>query len=91
MCTRLHIYKPIASAVPQALSGFQKALGDKTAAVEAHALTCQSEVRKAESASHYDAYDPLKHGTDKQRAEAKIKERSKLMMSMKGEWTGEAD
>ena len=38
----------------------------------------------AESASHYDSFDPLKHGTDSQRANTKIREREKTLLSMKG-------
>ena len=34
-------------------------------------------LRQAESASYYEAFDPLKHGADAQRAEAKIKERER--------------
>lgn len=36
------------------------------------------EKREAESASHYEAFDPLKHGADAERANAKIREREKV-------------
>jgi len=48
-------------------------------------------LRQAESASYYEAFDPLKHGADAQRAEAKIKERERIMQSMKGGFADEHD
>ena len=45
----------------------------------------------AESASTYDSFDPLLHGTGAERALAKIKEREKAMLSMKGDYLDAPD
>mmetsp|Transcript_7430 Transcript_7430/g.21982 ORF Transcript_7430/g.21982 Transcript_7430/m.21982 type:complete len:99 (-) Transcript_7430:116-412(-) len=84
------------SAVLQKLSGFKSALSDASSAVgalvsEAGPLVFGSEKLEAESASYYEAFDPLKHGADAQRAEAKIKERERIMQSMKGGFADEHD
>jgi len=75
------------SATLHKLSGFKQALEEQTAPVKPHALQFVPEKREAESASHYEAFDPLKHGADAERANAKIREREKVMLSMTGQWT----
>ena len=74
-------------ATMQKLKGFQKSLasGDGDPEIRAHSLKFERERREAESASVYDSFDPLKHGTDDERARNKIKEREKTMLSMKRE------
>ena len=49
----------------QKLKGFQKSLasGDGDPEIRAHSLKFERERREAESASVYDSFDPLKHGT----------------------------
>ena len=60
--------------------------GDSLASsIRGHALVFSREKTMAESASHYDSFDPLAHGTDASRALAKIREREKVMLSMKGQ------
>mmetsp|Transcript_22785 Transcript_22785/g.37755 ORF Transcript_22785/g.37755 Transcript_22785/m.37755 type:complete len:502 (+) Transcript_22785:35-1540(+) len=77
------------------LSGFKESL-DQAASEGAdswktHVLKFERERREAESASQYDCVDPLKHGVDATRANAKIKERVKTMQSMKKGWADDDD
>ena len=70
------------------LQMFQSKLAAKNDMV--HPLRFEKKPLEAESASHYDSFDPLKHGGDESRALNKIKEREKAMLSFKsGEHQGE--
>lgn len=70
-------------ATMQKLMGFRRSIGQDSSEWKAHSLKFERERREAESASTYDSFDPLKHGTDDQRAKTKIKEREKTMLSLK--------
>ena len=66
------------------LMGFKQSLGGGGAESEwKSGLRFEREVREAESASTYDSFDPLLHGSDSARANAKIKDRERTMLSMK--------
>ena len=84
------------------LQGFKKSIGggdaaapaadaDDDASWKSHALKFERVHWEAESASQYDSHDPLKHGTDDSRAQAKILARNQVMQSMKGGFFEESD
>lgn len=81
----------------QKLAGFQNSLAEDTdtkdaaerAGLKGHALKFSKESRMAETASTYDSFDPLLHGSDSSRAAAKIKDREKIMQSMKQGWAND--
>ena len=71
-------------------SGGGRSLDDGSAAgLQGHALRFDKKTTMAESAGHYDSFDPLKHGEDESRALAKIKERERAMLSMKAGTAGD--
>jgi hypothetical protein len=74
-------------ATLQKLQGFKQALGqadeDEKEGWKSHRLKYEREKREAESASTYDSFDPLRHGSDASRANAKIKDRERAFLSMK--------
>ena len=65
--------------------------GDGAFEWKQHSLRYDKQNTMAESASHYDSFDPLKHGEDAARALAKIKERERAMLSMKNGFDGLED
>ena len=54
---------------------------DDDVSLKCHSLRFDKKSTMAESAAHYDSFDPLKHGEDDARARAKIKERERAMLS----------
>ena len=48
-----------------------------------HSLRFDKKSAMAEEAGHYDSFDPLRHGGDDTKANAKIRERQRVMLAMK--------
>ena len=74
-----------------AASDAKAAPADETEGWMQHSLRFDRKSTMAESASHYDSFDPLKHGGDEGRALSKIKERERIMLSMKQGDAGHED